>query len=111
MTVTYSFKITSVNRLILYVDEDGNEFNDVITKINFYYEGVSDDGIKAIYNSSVSLAKPTVQAYKAFSQLTEADLVLWLETAIPESEINLMKMVIEKNIEEINTTSSLPWQT
>jgi len=111
MTITYSFKITSVNRLILYVDEDGNEFNNVITKINFYYEGVNDDGIKAIYNSNVSLAKPTVNSYKAFSQLTEADLVLWLETAIPESEINLMKMVIEKNIEEINTTSSLPWQT
>jgi len=68
MTVTYSFKITSVNRLILYVDEDGNEFNNVITKINFYYEGVNDDnGIKAIYNSSVSLAIPTVQAYKAFT--------------------------------------------
>jgi len=111
MTVTYSFKITSVNRLILYVDEDGNEFNDVITKINFYYEGVNDDGIKAIYNSSVSLAKPKIQSYKTFSELTEADLVLWLETAIPESEINLMKIVIEKNIEEINTTSSLPWQT
>ena len=111
MTVTYSFKITSVNRLILYVDEDGNEFNNVITKINFYYEGVNDDGIKAIYNSKVSLAKPTVNSYKAFSQLTEADLVLWLETAIPESDMNLMKMVIEKNIDEINTTSSLPWQT
>jgi hypothetical protein len=83
----------------------------VITKINFYYEGVNADGIKAIYNSSVSLAKPKIQNYKTFSELTEADLVLWLETAIPESEINLMKMVIEKNIEEINTTSSLPWQT
>jgi len=46
--ITYPFKITSVNRLILYVDEDGNEFNNVITKINFYYEGVIDDGIKAI---------------------------------------------------------------
>ena len=106
MTVTYSFKITSVNRLILYVDEDGNEFNNVITKINFFYEG-----IKAIYNSSVSLAKPKIQSYKTFSELTEADLVLWLETAISETEINLMKTVIEKNIEEINTTSPLPWQT
>ena len=111
MTITYTFKITSVNRLILYIDEDQNEFHNVITKINFYYEGIDDDGIKAIYNSSVSLAKPTVQSYKAFSELTEPDLILWLETAIPEAEITLMKMVIAKNIEEINTTSSLPWQT
>ena len=109
MTVTYSFKITSVNRLILYVDEDGNEFNDVITKINFYYEGVNDDGVRAIYNSSVSLAKPKIQSYKTFSELTEADLILWLESVIPESEITLMKSVISNNIDEIKTKSELPW--
>ena len=109
MTVTYSFKITSVNRLILYVDEDGNEFNNVITKIIFYYEGVNDNGIKAIYNSSVSLAKPKIQSYKTFSELTEADLILWLESVIPESEITLMKSVISNNIDEIKTKSELPW--
>jgi len=42
--ISFSFKITSVYRLIFFVDEDGNEFYNVITKINFYYEeGVNDD--------------------------------------------------------------------
>jgi len=97
--ITYSFKITSVYCLILYDDEDGNEFNNVITKINFYYQEIDDDGIKAIYNSCVSFANSSVQSYKAFLELTEPDLILWLETAVPETDITLMKMVIAKNIE------------
>ena len=35
MTITFSLKITSVNRLLLYVDEDGNTYNDLITKLTF----------------------------------------------------------------------------
>ena len=111
MTITYNFKITSVNRLTLYVDEEGNEYTNVITKINFYYEGIDEEENKAIYNSSVSLAKPKINTYKAFSELTEADLILWLESVIPESEITLMKSVISNNIEEIKTKSDLPWST
>ena len=35
MSITYSFNITSVNRNPLFVDADGNQFENVITKINF----------------------------------------------------------------------------
>ena len=38
MSITYSFKITSVNRQPLFIDQDGNRFDNVITKINFYYQ-------------------------------------------------------------------------
>ena len=109
MTITYTFKITSVNRLTLYIDEENNEYTNVITKINYFYEGIDEEENKAIYNSSVSLSKPKINTYKAFSELTEADLLLWLENSIPESEITLMKSVISNNIDEIKTKSSLPW--
>ena len=111
MTINYTFKITSVNRLTLYIDEENNEYTNLITKINFYYEGIDEEENKAIYNSSVSLSKPNINTYKAFQNLTEADLLLWLENAIPESEITLMKSVISNNIDEIKTKSSLPWLT
>jgi len=111
MTINYTFKITSVNKLTLYIDEENNEYTNVITKINYYYEGIDEEENKAIYNSSVSLSKPKINTYKTFSQLTEQDLILWLENAIPENEITLMKSVISNNIDEIKTKSTLPWLT
>ena len=75
MTITYSFKITSINRLILYVDEENNEYNNLITKINFYYQGIDDDNIMAIYNSCISLPKPKTSDYKNYNDLTENDIL------------------------------------
>lgn len=111
MTITYSFKITSVNRLILYIDEEDNRYENLITKINYYYQGVDDEGNKAIFNSSVNLPKPTTTEYKKYNELTEDDIMIWLESLVSETEINLMKSVIENNIIEITTKAdNLPWQ-
>ncbi len=112
MTITYSFKITSINRLLLYVDEENNTYNNLITKINFYYQGIDDDNTMAIYNSCVELAKPKVDSYKSFNELTEIELTSWIENSLSESEITLMKNVIQRNIEDIKTkTNILPWLT
>jgi hypothetical protein len=109
--ITYSFKITSINRLILYIDEEGNRYENLITKINYYYQGINDDGITAIYNSFVELDKPTSTNYKAYDSLIESDLITWLESLISDTEILLMKTVISNNIDDITTkASSLPWQ-
>ena len=43
MTITYSFKITGINKLTLYVDENNNRFENLITKIDFYYSGTDED--------------------------------------------------------------------
>ena len=110
MTVAFSFKITSVNRLILNVDEENNTYNNLITKINFYYQGIDDDNTMAIYNSCVELAKPKVDSYKSFNELTENDLTSWLEQSLSLDEITLMQTVIQRNIEDIKTkTDVLPW--
>ena len=109
MTITYSFKITGINRLLLYVDEDGNTYNDLITKINFYYQGIDDDNTTAIYNSCVELAKPKVDSYKSFNELTENDLTSWLEQSLSLDEITLMQTVIKNNIDDKKTRSILPW--
>ena len=33
MTINYTFKISSINRLVLYIDENDNTYNNLITKI------------------------------------------------------------------------------
>jgi len=112
MTITYTFKITSVNKLTLYIDEENNEYTNVITKINYYYQGIDDDGIMAIYNSYINLPNPTSTNYKNYNELTEADIITWIESLITTDEITLMQIVISNNISDIKTkTSSLPWIT
>ena len=112
MTITYSFKILSINKLSSYVDEENNTYTDVITKINYQYVGVDDDNSTAIYNSSISLPKPTTSDYKSYNLLIESDIISWLESLITIDELTLMKTVITNNIEDSKTkTSSLPWTT
>ena len=82
----------------------------MITKINYYYEGIDEEENKAIYNSSVSLSKPTTTNYKNYNELTETDLISWIESLISSEEIALMQTVIYSNIQDIKTrSSSLPW--
>jgi hypothetical protein len=112
MTINYSFKITSINRLVLYIDEEGNRYDNLITKINYYYQGIDENQTIAIYNSSIELDRPTSTNYKAYNTLVESDLINWIESLISPDDITLMKTVISNNISDINTkTSSLPWIT
>ena len=111
MTITYSFKITAINRLLIYIDEDGNSFENVITKIHYYYYGVDEEGFDALYNSCLSLGKPNIDTYKEFIELNEEELLSWIETSITDAELSLMQSVIKKNIEEQKTKATLPWLT
>ena len=96
MTITYSFKITAINRLLIYLDEDGNSFENVIAKIHYYYYGVDDEGLDALYNSCLSLGKPNIDTYKEFIELNEG-----LERIIlSKSETNEQTIVIEANTDK-----------
>ena len=110
MTITFSFKISSVNKLLYYADEDGNTYENLISKIDYQYVGTDEDNVTLSYNSSIDLPKPTSTNYKNYNELTEADIISWLESLIPESEITLMQSVIKNNIDDIKTkATSLPW--
>ena len=81
MTINYTFKISSINRLVLYIDENDNTYNNLITKINYFYQGIDDnDNTMAIYNSCINLPKPTTTTYKNYDELTETDLITWIES-------------------------------
>ena len=113
MTITYSFKILSINKLSSYVDEENNTYTDVITKINYKYIGINDDdNSTSTFYGFINLPKPTSTDYKSYNSLIESDIISWLESLITFDEITLMKNVITNNIEDSKTkTSSLPWTT
>ena len=111
--ITYSFKVTNINRLLIYIDEENNSYENVITKINYYYEGIdSDDNTKAIYNSCVNLSKPTSPTnYTKYSDLTEDNLIEWITQLISNVELEFMQSVIKNNIIDQQTKGTLPWLT
>ena len=112
MTITYSFKISSVNKLLYYADEDGNTYENLISKIDYQYVGIDEDNVTLAYNSSIDLPKPTSTNYKNYNELTEADIISWLESLISTDTITLMQTVISKNIYDIKTKADkLPWST
>jgi len=103
MTITYSFKISSVNILLYYADEDGNTYENLISKIDY-------QNVTLAYNLSIDLPKPTSTNYKNYNDLTEADIISWLESLISSETNTFMQTVISKNIDDIKTkTTSLPW--
>jgi len=109
MTINYTFKITSVNKTT-YTDENNYTFTDVITKINYYYLGIDDSNLFGIYNSSIDLPKPTKNDYKSYNELTENDLISWIDSLIPHSELKLMQSVIKNIIDDSKTkTNVFPW--
>ena len=111
MTITYNFKISSINKLLYYADEEGNTYENLISKINYQYVGIDEDNVTIAYNSSIDLPKPTSTNYINYNDLTESDIITWLETLISSDTITLMQTVISKNIDDIKTkTDKLPWQ-
>ena len=111
--ITYSFKVTNINRLLIYIDEENNSYENVITKINYYYEGIdSDDNTKAIYNSCINLSRPTsITIYTKYSDLKEDNLIEWITQLISNDELELMQTVIKNNILNQQTKGTLPWLT
>ncbi len=109
MTITYSFKITSVNKLLYYADDENNEYTNVISKIDYQYVGTDEDNVTLSYNSSIDLPKPTSN-YINYNDLTEDNVLSWLESLISSDTISLMQTIISKNIDNIKTKADkLPW--
>jgi len=109
MTITYTLKITALNKINEYVDENNITYNNVITKVHYQYIGVDDDNISAIFNSSVTLSKPTSTDYKNFDELTENDIITWVQSLISDNELSIIKTCIANNIDDKKSITSLPW--
>ena len=54
MTITYSFKITSINRLLLYIDENDNRYENLITWLETLISDAELSLMQSVINKNVT---------------------------------------------------------
>lgn len=88
--------------------EDG--LTDVVKTIHWRYKGVDGDYQAEVY-SSYSCASPSPTDFTAYEDLTEADVIGWLEAGI---DVDAMKENIDSQIENLKNppivSLPLPWE-
>lgn len=111
MEITYNWKITELTKV---PSKDG--LNDVITHIRFKYIGTANQTDEsgefktATFNGAVSALPPTSENFKPLSNLTESDVIGWVQEIHPTDH---MQSVIINELgdsnEEVLDSGSLPW--
>ena len=110
MTITYTYKITSLNKLLFYVDEDNNEYHNLITRVHYYCKGTDEDGMTSIYQTFLDLPKPSSSTFKPYNEISEEEMVGWITSLTSSFEIEFIQSVIQTNITDAKTkTTALPW--
>lgn len=88
--------------------EDG--LTDVVKTIHWRYKGVDGDYQAEVY-SSFACPSPSSTDFTAYEDLTEADVIGWLEAGI---DVDAMKENIDSQIENLKNppivSLPLPWE-
>jgi len=88
--------------------EDG--LTDVVKTIHWRYKGVDGDYQAEVY-SSFACASPSSTDFTAYEDLTEADVIGWLEAGI---DVDAMNTNIDSQIENLKNppivSLPLPWE-
>ena len=111
MAITYTWSITGMKKA---PSLDG--LTDVITHISFDYKGVHDelvDGqeVSHTFGGACPIGAPDSENFTALADLTEADVIAWVQAVHPVEHMN---EVIEGRINEILIPTQvrvddLPW--
>lgn len=89
--------------------QDGN-LNDVVKTVHYRYKGIDGDYQAETY-STYACPQPSETDFTAYPDLTEADVIGWLEAGL---NVDAMKAGIEAQIENLKNPPivnlGLPWQ-
>lgn len=107
MSTNYTFNVTQLE--IAPTGSDGH--TDVVTRVRYNYIGVDTDGYSGSFAGATPMPTPAdTGSFVPFSQLTEADVVDWLEAV---SDKGHMQYMIQKQIanqkEPQSVPAPLPW--
>jgi hypothetical protein len=91
MATTYTFK---VNQLEMAPSLDG--LTDVVTRVRYDYTGVNENGLSGSFSGATPMPAPESDHFTPLSQLTEADVISWLEAVADKPH---MQERIQKQIE------------
>jgi len=103
--INYSWTISSLDTA---PSEDG--LTDVVKTIHWRYKGTDEDYQAEVY-STYSCPSPSSTDFIAYEDLTEADVISWLEAGI---DVDSMKENIDSQIENLKNppivSLPLPWE-
>lgn len=105
MTIVYSYKVNAARV------GSQDSLTDVIKQVNFTVTG-EDDGAKFSLPTSCELADADPNNFTAFDQLTEAQIIGWVENLTTTNAIkDHVAMVVEKEKSKLVLENKrLPWQ-
>ena len=109
-TTVFSWVISSLNCA---VESEG--LPDVINQIHYRYNATQEHNGKVYFADTynvVSVAQPNPQNFIPYADVTEADVINWLEQILP---VEAMQLALENNIalqiNPVEVTLPLPWLT
>lgn len=114
MAVTFSWEIRQLIALPTH-----NEQNDVVCNVVWSYHGVDENGVKSVRSGSHALTYEEGAPFIPFSELTEDQVVSWIQALIAPEHVAQMQIEITKDIDwQIDQKNAiiprpllLPWQS
>lgn len=105
MAITFEFKVKQLEVAPMLGD-----LENVVTRVRYDYIGTDDQGNTFTFAGATPMPAPNSKAYRPFDQLTEADVVSWLEEVAdkPHMQERITKAIQEK-ITPKNVDMPLPW--
>jgi hypothetical protein len=97
MAITYTWNCTTVDTYPTKSDQ-----TDVIFNVHWRLNGVDDTEDENVGDSYgvVSLDTEDLSTFTAFADITEADVIGWVEAALGEDQVTALKNTIEHQIAE-----------
>jgi hypothetical protein len=74
MAITYTFTIKELE----IAPTGSNGYNDVVTRVGYFYTGINENGIKGSFFGTTTMPSPSSN-FIPFNNLTEAEVMSWLE--------------------------------
>lgn len=108
MATTFSWVISQLNCA---VESEG--LKNVINVIHWRYNAVAVDGDKTYYADTygaTSVAQPNPQNFIPYEDVTEAEVISWLEEVLPVEDMQVsLQANIDLQINPVEVTLPLPW--
>jgi hypothetical protein len=113
MSLTYEWKLTSLKKA------DTSSFDNVVVDTNWYCIGSDEDGFSGVYNGTTQFSPFDIDGenFITYEELTEADVLGWVQETFIGSYKDHIDLLITKQIEEKKLApvevpqSQLPWST
>ena len=102
--ITYKWTFTAFDCIL---NEEG--MKDVVSTIHWRYKGTDEDGVSSEIYSAQSVNKPSVENFTPYSELTEQQVINWMENILDVEEMNkniASQINLIKNPVEITLTPS-----